>query len=291
MATGVANRRALLGGRENEGADMTNNRITRAGLGLLASVLVAAASPALSQEATIKGMVISHTDNTLVVRDGAGNQTITLSPGTKIRGTSGALGVRGEDHPTSDLIRGLAVTVTAVKEGETTRATEVVFKNSDLKTARQISAGLVTTDENVAKNAEGIAANAARIDDVGKLVPAGRTKVFFATGSTAINAKGKEDLDAIAAQAKALKTAWRLAVIGRADTTGNAAANQRLSERRAAAVKQYLIKSAGVSPAHFLPSAGLGDAPIGQDPDPPGSNDEARRVTVTIAVSKSARPQ
>lgn len=271
---------------------MTHNRIVSAGLGLFATILVASASPALSQESTpLKGMVISHTESTIVVRTAAGDTPVTLTPSTRIRGTSGALGVRGEDHPPSDLIRGLAVSVTTVKEGETVTATDVVFKNSDLKTARQIGAGLHETEANVAKNAKGIAENAARLDDVGQLVPAGRTKVFFATGSTAISSKGREDLDAIAAQAKGLKTAYRLAVVGRADTTGNAAANQKLSERRAMAVKSYLIKSAGVSPAHFLPAAGLGDSAIGQDPDPPGTNDEARRVTVTIAISKSARPQ
>jgi outer membrane protein OmpA-like peptidoglycan-associated protein len=263
-----------------------------AGLGAFAALAVAGASPALGQEATsVKGMVLSHTDSVLVVRDGAGDKRIKLTPSTRIRGTSGALGVRGEDHPASDLIRGLAVSVTTVHEGDSVTATEVVFKNSDLKTARQISAGLHTTDENVAHNARGIAENAARLDDVGQLVPAGRTKVFFATGSTALSPKGREDLDAIAAQAKDMKTAYRIAVVGRADTTGNAAANQRLSERRAAAVKSYLIKTAGVSPAHFLPATALGDSPIAQDPDRPANNDEARRVTVTIAISKSARPQ
>jgi outer membrane protein OmpA-like peptidoglycan-associated protein len=176
------------------------------------------------------------------------------------------------------------VEVATVKDGDKDVATDVTFKNSDLKTARQISAGLVTTDEQVALNS-------ARLDDVGQLVPAGRTKVFFATGSTTLNDKGKQDLQDIAGKAKAMTTAYRLAVVGRADTTGNAAANQRLSERRAAAVKSYLIKSAGVSPALFLPAAGLGDSPIAQDIDPPASNDEARRVTVTIAISKSARPR
>jgi outer membrane protein OmpA-like peptidoglycan-associated protein len=78
-------------------------------------------------------------------------------------------------------------------------------------------------------------------------------------------------------------------VVGRADPTGDAAANERLSEARAAAVTAYLMRSAGVSPASFIPTAALGSAEVAQDPDAPRNAQEARRVTVTIAVSKSAR--
>jgi outer membrane protein OmpA-like peptidoglycan-associated protein len=258
-----------------------------AALGFLATLLVAAPGLAFGQTPTsVKGMIISHEGSTIVVRGAAGDTPINITDSTKIRGTSGTLGVRGDDHPQSALIRGLAVEVTT----DGSSATEITFKNSSLKTAKQINAGLATTDDQVAKNAAGVAENAARIDNVGELVPAGRTKVFFATGSTTLSEKGKQDLQAIAAQANAIQGAYRLAVVGRADSTGDAAANERLSIRRAAAVKSYLIRSCGVSPANFLPSTALGSAPVAQDVDPPANNDEARRVTVTIAVSKSARP-
>ncbi|MGS7457499.1 OmpA family protein, partial [Mycobacterium tuberculosis] len=82
------------------------------------------------------------------------------------------------------------------------------------------------------------------------LVAAGRTKVFFAVGSATLSAQGKQDLDDIAAKAKAIKAGYRLAVVGRADPTGNAEANKRLSARRAVAVREYLIESAGVLPVY-----------------------------------------
>jgi outer membrane protein OmpA-like peptidoglycan-associated protein len=261
----------------------------KAALGMFAAVMIAAPGVAFAEDVPLKGMITSHDGNTIVVRGPAGDAKVQLTDATKIRGTSGALGVRGEDHPPSDLIRGLAVSVTTAHDGENVTATEVVFKNSDLKTAQQIAAGLVSTDENVSKNAAGIAANSERIDNVGLLVPAGRTKVFFAVGSAALTAESKQSLDDIATQAKAIKGAYRLAVVGRADTTGNAAANEKLSAQRAVAVKQYLIKSAGISPANFIPTTALGDAPVAQDPDPPANAAEARRVTVTIAVSKSSQ--
>jgi outer membrane protein OmpA-like peptidoglycan-associated protein len=247
---------------------------------MLAAALLAMPGLAMAADGALKGMIISHEGSTIVVRSSSGDTPVDITGATRIRGREGALGVRGDEYAPADLIRGLAVEVTTAQEGGKLTASEVTFKKGDLKTARQIGAGLYGAEQRIAENAE-------RIDNVGLLVAAGRTKVFFAVGSTVISEKGKQDLQAIAAQAKAIKGAYRLAVVGRADTTGNAAANEKLSARRAVAVKQYLMKSAGISPVNFIPTTALGDAPVAQDPDPPANAAEARRVTVTIAVSKS----
>lgn len=251
--------------------------------GLLGATLWAAPGLAMAtDEPGLKGIIISNDGATMVIRNDAGDTPVALSGVTKVRGVSGVLGVRGEDYPTSALIRGLPVEVVTTTTDDAVSATEVTFKQSDLKTAKQISGGLASTDAAVAANSE-------RIDNVGVLVPAGRTKVFFPVGSATLSAKSKADLDAIASEAKAIKGAYRLAVVGRADKSGNAAANQRLSEARAAAVTEYLQQSAAISPANFIPSAALGSAPVAQDPDVPKNAAEARRVTVTIAVSKSSQ--
>ena len=212
-------------GRRLGDATMKSILGSKTALGMIAAVLVAVPGVALAADA-MNGIIIANDGQSIVVRAGGADTTVPLTSATKIRGTAGALGARTESHPASDLIRGLAV---EVKTGDDGSATEITFKKSDLKTAQQIDAGLAGTDARVAQNTQ-------RIDDVGQLVPAGRTKVFFAVGSAVINAEGKQELQAIAAKAKQLKTAYRLVVVGRADTTGNAAANQRLSERRAAAV-------------------------------------------------------
>jgi outer membrane protein OmpA-like peptidoglycan-associated protein len=230
---------------------------------------------------TLKGMIISHNGSVVVIRRAEGDTPVLLTPGTKIRGTSGALGIRGEDHPAGDLIRGVAVEVNAVPtDAGRLAATEVMFKNSDLKTAQQINAGLAGTDANVLANSE-------RIDNVGMLAAVGRSKVYFPVGSSTLSQEGKADLQTIATQAKQIKGAYRVAVVGRADTTGNAAANERLSQARADAVRNYLIRNQGISPAYFIPDTALGSASIAHDPDPPNSAAQARRVTVTLAVSKS----
>jgi outer membrane protein OmpA-like peptidoglycan-associated protein len=241
---------------------------------LALTAALAISGPALAQDAEpFEGVIISHEGSTIVVRGDNGDTPVILTETTRIRGTSGVLGVRGEDHPATDLIRGLAVEITPVAGAAEVTAAEVRFKNDDLRTAQQIQAGLHGTEE--------------RIDNVGELVARGRTRVFFATGSATLTAEGMQSLRAIAAEAQAIP-GYRLAIVGRADPTGDAAANQRLSERRVAAVTSYLLESCGVLPGRILPPAAVGASPISQDPDPPRNNAEARRVTVTIAVSGSS---
>jgi outer membrane protein OmpA-like peptidoglycan-associated protein len=258
-------------------------------LAILGAALVAAPSAALAQDAAIEGMIVSRSGSTVVVRSGGVDTPVTIDDSAKIRGVSGLFDLERTPHPPSDLIRGLAVKVKTNEDGETS----VTFKERDFKTAQQIAAGVAVTETNVASNAAGISRNASsiasnsdRINNVGELVSAGRAKVFFALGSSAINEEGQQALQGIAAQAKAIP-GYRLVVVGRADPTGDAASNQRLSEARADAVTSYLVKSAGVTPDRILPPTGLGESEVVQDPDPATTPEEGRRVTVTIAVSKA----
>ncbi len=63
---------------------------------------------------------------------------------------------------------------------------------------------------------------------------------LFDFDKAVLKAEGKAKLDQLAAQAKSLKLEVILAV-GHTDRLGSNAYNQRLSERRAAAVKTYLV--------------------------------------------------
>jgi outer membrane protein OmpA-like peptidoglycan-associated protein len=265
--------------------------IRKAVVAVLGAVLMAAPGLGFAQEAqSFKGMIVSHTDNSLVVKAGADEQTVTLTPDTKITGTAGAGVLQRETRPPEDLIRGLPIEYKGVLSDQGVVAESITFKKSDLKTAKQIAAGIHETEGGVAANKKAIAEQEERLNNVGNLVSAGRTKVFFAVGSATITEQGKHDLQAIATQAKGIKTGYRLAVVGRADPTGDAAANKRLSARRAAAVKAYLIESCAVLPTQFVPPTALGESTVAQDPDPPQNAGEARRVTVTILVSKGSAP-
>jgi outer membrane protein OmpA-like peptidoglycan-associated protein len=263
--------------------------IRKAVAAMLGAVLMAVPGLGFAQEAQVyKGIIISHAENSLVVRMGADEQTLTLTPDTKITATAGAGVLQRESGSAEDLIRGLAIEFRGVSSADGLVAQSVTFKKSDLKTAQQISAGLSQTETGVAANKKAIAEQEERLNNIGNLVSAGRTKVFFAVGSTTITSQGKQDLQDLAAKSKGIKSGFRLAVVGRADPTGDAAANKRLSARRAAAVKAYLTESCGVMPGYFVPPTALGENPVAQDPDPPKNATEARRVTVTIMVSKGS---
>jgi outer membrane protein OmpA-like peptidoglycan-associated protein len=263
--------------------------IRKAVAAMVGAALMALPGLALAQEPqSFKGMIVSTGENSIVVRVGAEERIVTLTPDTKITGTAGAGVLQRETRPPEDLIRGLPVEVKGVPGDQGVVAESIIFKRSDLKTAKQISAGISQTEGNVEANKKAIAEQEERLNNVGNLVSAGRTKVFFEVGKATLSDQGKQDLQTLAAKVKTIKSGYRLAVVGRADPTGDAAANQRLSARRAVAVKSYLIESAGVLPTQFIPSTALGENPVTQDPDPPRNAAEARRVSVTILVSKGS---
>lgn len=75
--------------------------------------------------------------------------------------------------------------------------------------------------------------------------------VFFASGSAALDAQARAILDNAAEQIR-LMDVRELSIEAAADRTGPAAANLRLSQRRAEAVKAYLAER-GVPPAVCCP--------------------------------------
>ncbi|MBU1237830.1 MAG: OmpA family protein [Gammaproteobacteria bacterium] len=72
----------------------------------------------------------------------------------------------------------------------------------------------------------------------------------FAFGKSVLTAGAKRQLDAVAAKAAACASVSSVTVIGHTDRIGSEAANQRLSEQRAAAVKSYL-QGKGVNAVTF----------------------------------------
>ena len=260
----------------------------KAALGLLVAAMAAAPSLALGEE--MRGYIIARDESRLKVRTTTGDVIVNLTPDTKIKGTAGAGVLRRESYPATDLIRGLAIDIEGDRSGEEVTATSITFKTSNLKQAKQIQAGVAQTDAGVASNRARIGEAEDRLDNVGDLVPAGNAKVFFAVGSAAITAEGQKELKAFAEKAKATR-GYRVAVVGRADPTGDAAANERLSQKRARAVSDYLTRVCGILPGRIVPNTSLGESEVVNDPDQPKTNAEARRVTAWIMVSKAQKQQ
>jgi outer membrane protein OmpA-like peptidoglycan-associated protein len=86
----------------------------------------------------------------------------------------------------------------------------------------------------------------------------GRARIYginFATDSDVINDESKPTVDKVAAILKA-NPSWKITIEGHTDSTATALYNQKLSERRAASVKAYLV-SAGIT-ADRLQTVGYG---------------------------------
>lgn len=258
---------------------------------IAAAVLLALPGLALAQ-AEIQGNIISNNGTKMVVRSNAGVETtVTLTPNTKVQAIIGLVGARRGDRQQSDLIKGLLVTVDTVQNGSELDATTVTYNPKDLRTAQAVQAGVAegrqqiieAQQENIRRQNE----NARRIALSGQYSEKGRVRVFFATGSSTINAQGKNDLAVFMQKAQAIP-GYALRVVGHADTVGNAATNQRLSDQRATAVTAYLVRQLGVPPEKMLAPAAMGDVSLNDEDMAPGPNAQARRVTVFVVVSKAA---
>lgn len=86
--------------------------------------------------------------------------------------------------------------------------------------------------------------------------------VTFASGSAGLGPEAVRVLDNLGrALGSARLAGYRFRVEGHTDTVGPAAMNQTLSERRAGAVRDFLIKRHGVDPAR-IEAVGLGETQL-----------------------------
>ena len=122
--------------------------------------------------------------------------------------------------------------------------------------------------------------------DVIRLALAG--DVLFDFGSDAIRADAADKLTQ-AAQVIRQRSVGEVYVVGHTDSVGGDEANQKLSERRAAAVISWLDRNQGI-PAAVLVGRGMGSRkPVAHNTMPDGSDDPAgrarnRRVEILLAT-------
>jgi len=233
---------------------------------LLATAIAAllASATAMADEMKLKGMITKVSGDTVTIKDtNNAEQTFTISGDTVFKKTKGLTGVVHDKVERGALMPGLPVTAEIV-DGV---ATEVSFKSEDLKTSQQIDAGTHATRE--------------RMDNFGQYESVQEAEVHFASGKTTLDQKGKDDLMALAAKSKELKD-FRIVLQGFTDSTGNAAANQRLSTMRAASVANFLQQQAGLMPGRVHAGDGMGVASDAGS----GSNASARKVVAKLVVDK-----
>jgi OOP family OmpA-OmpF porin len=121
-----------------------------------------------------------------------------------------------------------------------------------------------------------VAAGGKKLYDV--LAEKGRVStqgILFDTGSDRLRPESTPTLAEIGDMLKAHPD-LKLAIEGHTDNVGQPAANKTLSEKRAAAVKQYLVSTLGID-ASRLTTAGYGDTkPVGPNTTPEGRQNNRR---------------
>ena len=242
---------------------------------LLATLAAAPSFAADGDKSTIKGVISAVDGDTLTVKDQNNvDRKVQLTPTTEFKMKKGLAAVRYERVERTALMPGLRIVADVVAAGDGFEATAISYGSEDFRTAQQIQGGVAPTQA-------GVEANAARMDDFGTYEALATAEVLFASGKTAINEKGKADLRAIADKAKETRD-YRIVVQGFTDSTGDPAANQVLSTKRAAAVTNFLQQQGGLSPGRVMAGDGMGVAADAGS----GSNASARKVVVRLVVDK-----
>jgi OmpA-OmpF porin, OOP family len=263
------------------------------------------------EEVKVKGMITSRAADSMLLKTAQGTRTVVLDDDSKVQDVVG-LGLRKKQYSSAVLMPGLKVTV----EGEAgaqglIKAKKITFDGDDLETAEMIQAGLDPTQQQMAANKESaeaasaankqeIATNResieenvneiketnARFERLDDYDVKGDATVRFAVGKSTISAQDQEVLKKLARDAVNLK-GYLILVKGFADSQGNAAMNQKLSEDRAQAVIAYLIQDCNVPIRYVMAPGAMGIS------NPASSNETAagraanRRVEVKVIVNKA----
>lgn len=229
---------------------------------------------AMAEKVKTEAVITSVSGNTINARTTNGPLAIIVTPSTKISQTSGI--ARRDAKPITSLIPGLILTVNGDLQGQALTATDIRFKERDWRTAIATKAGTV----------EQFAELRQAIIDGNEYVIREETTVYFKTGSAVVADSYRQNLRALALKAPSYGN-YRVSILGFADPRGNAAANERLSQKRAMAVSNYLRQTGSIQPGRVLSPSAMGEGTAAPGELQPTSDDEARRVVVRVVTPKA----
>ena len=277
------------------------------------------------QKYEIKGTIVSkEDDNTFIVRDTVGVDTrVVVSPNASIRANS--FFGSGDRFPAASLVRGLNLEVEGRGDANgSLAATKIRFDKSNLQTAQSIDSRVAPAEERLtaaeenakrvsgqidelmaisnaarggAKAAQetadaavaGVNATNQRISALDEYVVQSTATVNFRVNSAVLSPEAKQQLDEVAAAAATLR-GYYIEVTGFASAEGNARANKILSDRRAQAVKDYLIMNHNIPLRRIGNSYGYGVAnPVADNTTREGR--EANRRVEIAARQPRAEPE
>lgn len=279
-----------------------------------------AQSVPMGQKLKIQGIVIERNADSFRVKDTSGVETVVLmTPATVVRTHKKGIFGGGKQYASTYILRGLRLQVEGVggPDGQL-MANTVKFDEQDLRTAqalqqtdemsRENQARITASEENQKRLAAQIEENTAlanqaqakadaamasattannRINGLNDYDPVRTLTILFRPGSSVLLAKGKADIDAAAAWVKTQDTkGWMVSVVGFADTTGNTARNNALSERRANAVIGYLVSKHNLPLTRLIQPFGFGDSKPVADNATAAGRAKNRRVEIHLLKNK-----
>ena len=258
------------------------------GLALLGIALTLTTTAALAQEdVRVEGVIVSHTNDRYEMRvRGGSTLNVVVGPATTVREDRGGLS-SDRTRDAQSLIPGLIIRVNGDQSGDTITAERIEFRERDWRAAIASRAGTI---EEFSRQSAQIGELRQAIIDGQEYVIQDETTVLFASGSTAISPQYQQSLRTLAQRAPSFGN-YRISVLGFADPVGNAAANERLSQRRAAAVRNFLSQTGAIQPGRVLGAAAMGEGTIAPGENAPTTNAEMRRVVVRVVTPKSQLTQ
>ena len=277
---------------------------------------------AVAQSAQLQGLITGRSGASMTVQSPTnGNVVVVLTPATQVQDASGVLHIRKKQLGVAALIPGLPVQIQGAYNSQNQMIADLVkFKNSDLKNAQDIQAGVTPVEQQaqasqqqlhqteqqlhqeqqavqqqqaqLAEEQAKIAANKAAIADANKRFGEladynilAEVPVFFGNGSTAIEPQYKPQLQKLAKQAMSIN-GYIIQVQGYASAVGSAALNQKLSMERAEHVLDFMEQQGGIPLTNVLAPGAMGTADqVAADSTSEGQA-ENRRVVVRILQNK-----
>ncbi len=272
------------------------------------------------QKYKIKGVVVAkESDNTFIVRDAVGVDTkVVVTPNASIKNNAF---FGGDRYAVTSIVRGLNMEVEGVGDASgSVSVNKVRFDKSNLLTAQSIDARVAPAEDRLtaaeqnaqrisgqidelmaisnaakggAKAAQdtadaavaGVNATNERISSLDDFVVQSTATVNFKVNSAVLSADAKASLDQVAVAAKSLR-GYVIEVTGFASAEGSTARNKALSQKRAQAVKEYLIENHDVDLRRFSDSYGFGELKAVADNSTREGREQNRRVEVKLLVSR-----
>lgn len=277
-------------------------------------------SAVAGQKYKITGTVVSkENDTTMVVRDTVGVDTkIVVAPNASIKNNSFW---GGDKYPVTAIVRGLTMDLEGVGDSAgSVVVNKVRFDKSNLLTAQALDKRVAPVEDRMTaaeQNAQRVSgqidelmaiSNAAkggakaaqetadaavagvnetnkRITNIDDYVIQSTATVNFKVNSAILSPDAKAQLDQVASTAKTLK-GYVIDITGYASSEGDAKRNKALSQRRAQAVKEYLIETHDIDRRRFPESYGFGELRAVADNTTREGREQNRRVEVKLLVSR-----